>query len=204
MSEEASGQIDNVMHEDRMFPPSSEFSGKAKIGSLEEYQAIYDRAKDDPESFWDEIGKSELHWFKPYDTVLKGMGTDVEWFVGGQTNMSFNCLDANIEAGHGDRPAIIWEGEPGDTRTLTYAELHRDVCKFSNVLKGLGVGVGDVVSIYMPMTPEIAVAMLACVRIGAIHSVIFAGFSAEAIADRNNDANAKVQLTADGLWRRIQ
>ncbi|MCP4095141.1 MAG: acetate--CoA ligase [Planctomycetaceae bacterium] len=202
MSEEASGQIDNVMHEDRMFPPSSEFSSKAKIGSLEEYQAIYDRAKDDPESFWDEIGKSELHWFEPYDTVLKGTGTDVEWFVGGQTNMSFNCLDANIEAGRGDRPAIIWEGEPGDTRTLTYAELHRDVCKFANVLKGLGVGVGDVVSIYMPMTPEIAIAMLACVRIGAIHSVIFAGFSAEAIADRNNDANAKVQLTADGLWRR--
>ena len=109
MSEEASGQIDNVMHEDRMFPPSSDFSSKAKIGSLEEYQAIYDRAKDDPESFWDEIGKSELHWFKPYDTVLKGAGTDVEWFVNGQTNMSFNCLDANIEAGRGDRAAIIWK-----------------------------------------------------------------------------------------------
>ena len=202
MSEEASGQIDNVMHEDRMFPPSSEFSAKARIGSLEAYQSLYDRAKDDPESFWDEIGKSELHWFEPYDSVLKGAGTDVEWFVGGQTNMAFNCLDANIEAGRGDRPAIIWEGEPGDTRTLTYADLHRDVCKFSNVLKGLGVGVGDVVSIYMPMTPEIAIAMLACVRIGAIHSVIFAGFSAEAIADRNNDASAKVQLMADGLWRR--
>ena len=123
-------------------------------------------------------------------------------FVGGKTNISYNCLDAHLEAGNGDRTAIIWEGEPGDQRTLTYAELHGEVCKFANGLKKLGVGQGDVVSIYMPMTPELAVAMLACVRIGAIHSVIFAGFSAEAIADRNNDASAKVVLTSDGLHRR--
>ncbi len=201
MSEESS-QIDNVMHEDRLFPPSEEYRSRANIGSLEQYQEIYDRAKEDPEGFWDEIAKRELHWFEPYTKVLEGATTDVKWFVGGKTNISYNCLDANIDAGNGDRTAIIWEGEPGDQRTLTYRQLHADVCKFANVLTGLGVGVGDVVSIYMPMTPELVIAMLACVRIGAVHSVIFAGFSAEAIADRNNDAKAKVQLTSDGLWRR--
>ena len=202
MSDDTSGQIDNVMHEDRLFPPSEEFSSRAVIQSLEEYQQLYDRAKNDPVGFWDEIGKQELHWFEPYSEVLSGNTHDVKWYVGGKTNLSYNCLDANIAAGKGDRAAIIWEGEPGDQRTLSYKELHAEVCKFANVLKNLGVGVGDVVSIYMPMTPELAIAMLACVRIGAVHSVIFAGFSAEAIADRNNDASAKVQLTSDGLWRR--
>ena len=202
MSEKTTGQIDHVMHEERLFPPSEEFASNSVIGSLEAYQELYDRAKADPIAFWDEIGKNELHWFEPYSSVLEGGGTDVKWFVGGKTNMSYNCLDAQIEAGRGDKKAIIWEGEPGDTRTLTYKELYAEVCKFANVLKGLGVGVGDVVSIYMPMTPEIAVAMLACMRIGAVHSVIFAGFSAEAIADRNNDASAKVVLTSDGLYRR--
>lgn len=199
---ETSGQIDNVMNEDRLFPPPEEFSSRAAIGSMEQYQALYDRAKDDPDEFWDEIGKNELHWFEPYSKVLEGGTDNVKWYVGGKTNISYNCLDANIEAGKGDRTAIIWEGEPGDQRTLTFSELHTEVCKFSNALKGLGVGVGDVVSIYMPMTPELAIAMLACTRIGAVHSVIFAGFSAEAIADRNNDAKAKIQLTSDGLWRR--
>ena len=202
MSDDTSGQIDNVMHEDRLFTPSEEFSSRAVIQSLEEYQQLYDRAKNDPVGFWDEIGKQELHWFEPYSEVLSGNTHDVKWYVGGKTNLSYNCLDANIAAGKGDRAAIIWEGEPGDQRTLSYKELHAEVCKFANVLKNLGVGVGDVVSIYMPMTPELAIAMLACVRIGAVHSVIFAGFSAEAIADRNNDASAKVQLTSDGLWRR--
>ncbi|MFK7768566.1 MAG: acetate--CoA ligase [Mariniblastus sp.] len=199
---ESSGQIDNVMHEDRVFPPPAEFSSNAAIGSVEQYQKLYDHAKNDPEGFWDEIARKELHWFEPYTSVLEGSATDVKWFVGGKTNISHNCLDANIEAGNGDRTAIIWEGEPGDQRTLTYKELHSEVCKFANVLKGLGVGIDDVVSIYMPMTPELAIAMLACTRIGAVHSVIFAGFSAEAIADRNNDASAKIQLTSDGLWRR--
>ena len=202
MSEATSSQIDNVMHEERIFPPSEDFARRARFNSIEQYEEIYDRAKNDPNGFWDEIAKNELHWFEPYDTILEGNSTHVKWFVGGKTNISYNCLDANIAAGIGDRTAIIWEGEPGDQRTLTYNQLHSEVCKFANVLKGLGVGVGDVVSIYMPMTPEIAIAMLACVRIGAIHSVIFAGFSAEAIADRNNDASAKVQLTSDGLWRR--
>ncbi|MFN9877968.1 MAG: acetate--CoA ligase, partial [Planctomycetota bacterium] len=120
----------------------------------------------------------------------------------GQTNLSYNCLDAHLMKGLGERTALIWEGEPGETRQLSYAELHHQVCRFANVLKSLGIGVGDVVSIYMPMTPELVIAMLACVRVGAIHSVIFAGFSAEAIADRNQDARAKLQITADGLWRR--
>lgn len=197
-----SSQIDNVMQENRLFPPSEEFAAKAAIGSLEQYQEIYDRAKDDPEGFWDEVGKNELHWFEPYSEVLQGDTSNVKWYVGGKTNISYNCLDTNIAAGKGDRAAIIWEGEPGDQRTLTYNQLHAQVSRFSNALKGLGVGVGDVVSIYMPMTPELAIAMLACTRIGAIHSVIFAGFSADAIADRNNDASAKIQLTSDGLWRR--
>ncbi len=202
MSQPETGQIANVMQEERLFPPSQEFSEAARIGSKEQYEALYERAKNDPEGFWGELGLQELHWFEPFTKVLEQEGCDFQWFLGGKTNVSYNCLDANIEAGHGERTAIIWEGEPGDTRTLTYRELHREVCKFANVLKSLGVGVGDVVSIYMPMTPELAIAMLACARIGAVHSVIFAGFSAGAIADRNNDAKAVIQLTSDGLYRR--
>ncbi|MEL7496966.1 MAG: acetate--CoA ligase [Planctomycetota bacterium] len=202
MSDPVSGQIDHVMHEERLFPPSEAFRSQAILQSVEQYQALYDRAKDDPEGFWGETAREELHWFEPFDKVIEGGTTDVKWFVGGKTNISYNCLDANIANNKGDKAAIIWEGEPGDTRTLTYRELHTEVCKFANGLKSLGVGIGDVVSIYMPMTPELAIAMLACVRIGAVHSVIFAGFSAEAIADRNNDAQAKIQLTSDGLYRR--
>ena len=202
MSDQNTGQIDNVLHEDRLFPPPAEFSAGAAIASMEDYQHLYDAAKDDPDKFWGDIARAEMRWFKPFDSVVKQDGKDVTWFDGGQTNISYNCLDAHIEAGNGDRAAIIWEGEPGDQLTLTYRELHAEVCKFSNALKSLNVGVGDVVSIYMPMTPELAIAMLACTRIGAVHSVIFAGFSAEAIADRNNDASAKVQLTSDGLFRR--
>jgi acetyl-CoA synthetase len=194
--------IDQVMQEDRQFPPSKEFSSKAVIRSVAQYDLLYEQARKDPLGFWREMAESELHWFTPFREVMRGTMPDVEWFVGGMTNMSYNCLDANLERGLGERTAILWEGEPGEERTLTYRQLHTEVCRFSNVLKSLGVNEGDVVSIYMPMTPELVIAMLACVRIGAIHSVIFAGFSAEAIADRNNDARAKVQLTADGLWRR--
>jgi acetyl-CoA synthetase len=194
--------IDHVMQEERLFPPTASFSAKAVISSIAQYELLCERAKSDPEAFWGELAKRELHWFEPFDTVLSGTVPAVNWFSGGKTNLSYNCLDVNLDRGWGDRTAIIWEGEPGDERRLTYRELHAEVCRFANVLKSLGVGIGDVVSIYMPMTPELAIAMLACVRIGAIHSVIFAGFSAEAIADRNNDAAAKVQLTADGLWRR--
>ena len=201
MAGQSSGKIDTVMHEARLFPPSPEFSEKARIKSLEQYQAMWDEAAADPLAFWDKYAQ-ELHWFKPYDKVLEWNEPYAHWFVGGQTNVSYNCLDAVIAAGKGDKKAIIWEGEPGEVTTLTYAELHREVCKFANVLKKLGIQQGDVVSIYMPMVPELAIAMLACARIGAVHSVIFAGFSSEAIADRNRDANAKLQLTADAGWRR--
>ena len=191
-----------MMQEKRLFPPPDGFVDKAKINSSEMYQRMYDEAKADPDRFWGELARKELHWFKPFDTVLTRDGHDVTWFGGGQTNMAYNCLDAHVNNGRGNRTAMIWEGEPGENRTLTYFELHAEVCKFANAMKSLGIGVGDVVSIYMPMTPEMVVAMLACARIGAIHSVIFAGFSAEAIADRNNDASARLQITSDGLWRR--
>ena len=202
MNQSNSGQIDSVMQEDRLFPPSAEFAAKAKIKSLEEYQQLWDEAKADPLAFWDKLARQDLHWFKPYDTVLEWNEPFAKWFVGGQTNASYNCLDKHIEAGNGDRVALLWEGEPGDQRSLTYRALHEDVCKFANAMKGLGMGQGDVVSIYMPMVPELVGARLACARIGAVHSVIFAGFSSEAIADRNLDASAKLQITADGGWRR--
>ncbi|NOY28940.1 MAG: acetate--CoA ligase [Planctomycetes bacterium] len=199
---DSSGQIDTVMQESRLFPPSAEFASKSRIKSLDEYQALWDQAKADPPKFWAELAREELHWFEPFTETLVWNEPHAQWFVGGKTNVSYNCLDRNIDAGLGDKIAIIWEGEPGDSRTLTYTELHREVCKAANCMKSLGIGQGDVVSIYMPMVPELAIAMLACARIGAIHSVIFAGFSAEAIADRNNDASAKLQITADAGWRR--
>jgi acetyl-CoA synthetase len=196
--------ISTVMIEKRLFAPPAEFAAQARIKSLQEYQQLYDQAAANPEAFWEEQASTYLHWFQPFSQTLDWQYPDAKWFVGGKTNACYNCLDANIQAGKGDKTAILFEGEPGDSRTLTYRELHREVCKLANALKSLGVGQGDVVSIYMPMTPELAMAMLACARIGAIHSVIFAGFSAEAIADRNNDAQAKLQITADGLYRRGQ
>jgi acetyl-CoA synthetase len=202
MAAAAVGQIDTVMQEKRLFPPRQEFSAQARIKSMDEYQQLWDRAAADPAKFWGELAREELHWFQPFAKPLVWKEPFAEWFVGGKTNASYNCLDRNIAAGLGERTAILWEGEPGDSRRLTYAELHREVGKFANVLKGLGIRAGDRVSIYMPMVPELAVAMLACARIGAIHSVIFAGFSAEAIADRNRDAEAKLQITADFGWRR--
>jgi acetyl-CoA synthetase len=202
MSENASGQIDTVMTEERLFTPSDEFASKSAIGSLAAYQQLYDEVKADPIAYWDKTAKNELHWFKPYDSVMEWNNPLAKWFISGQTNVSYNCIDAHLETDRRNKAAVIWEGEPGDVRTLTYQQLHREVCKFANALKGLGVKQGDVVSIYMPMTPELLIAMQACARIGAVHSVIFAGFSAEAIADRNNDASAKIQLTADAGWRR--
>lgn len=196
------GGIDSVMVEQRLFAPSAEFSAASRIKSLDEYQQLYDTAAADPVAFWADQAREHLHWFKPFTETLRWNTPNAEWFVDGETNASYNCLDAHVAAGNGERTAILWEGEPGDTRTISYKELLADVCQFANGLKSLGVGKGDVVSIYMPMTPELAVAMLACARIGAVHSVIFAGFSGEAIADRNNDAGAKIQLTSDGLYRR--
>jgi acetyl-CoA synthetase len=190
------------MQEKRLFPPPKAFAAKARIKSLEDYQKLWDRAAADPPKFWADLARDELHWFQPFERPLVWKEPFAEWFVGGKTNVSYNCLDRNLAAGLGPRTAILWEGEPGDTRKLTYAELHREVCKFANVLKDLGIAEGDRVSIYMPMVPELAIAMLACARIGAIHSIIFAGFSAEAIAERNRDAQAKLQITSDTGWRR--
>ena len=169
---------------------------------MEAYQSLYERSIVDSEAFWGEEARENLHWFEPFREVLRWNEPVAEWFVGGKTNASYNCLDRHLEAGLGDRVAIYWEGEPGDTRTLTYRDLHREVCRFANGLKAIGVQPGQVVSIYMPLVPELVVAMLACARVGAVHSVIFGGFSAEAIADRNQDAGAVVQVTADGGWRR--
>ncbi len=196
-----SGGLESVMHEERLFPPSEAFQSKSQIPSMAAYQALWDRAAADPIAFWDEYGK-ELHWFTAYQDVLQWDHPHARWFVGGQTNVSYNCVDAHLATDRKDKPAIVWEGEPGDTRTLTYAELHTEVCRTANMLKALDVQPGDVVSIYMPMVPELAILMLACARIGAVHSVVFAGFSAEAIADRNQDAQAKLQVTADAGWRR--
>ncbi len=195
------GPIVNVMKESRLFPPPAEFAQRARVGSAEQYQELWDRAAADLEGFWGGMA-DELHWFKPYEKVLQWDEPFAQWFVGGQTNVSYNCLDAHLGTTRENKTAFIWEGEPGDTREITYKELHEEVCKFANVLKSLGIEQGDVVSLYMPMVPELAVAMLACARIGAVHSIVFGGFSAEAIADRNNDASAKLQITADGGWRR--
>ncbi len=198
----SAGQIANVMNETRVFPPSDEFSTKAVIGSMQAYQTLYAESIADPVAFWERQAREHLHWFEPFHTGLEWNEPFAKWFVGGRTNVSYNCLDAHVAAGRGDRVAFHWEGEPGDKRTITYAELLADVSRFASALKKLGIQKGDRVSIYMPMVPELPVAMLACARIGAIHSVIFGGFSAEAIADRNDDAQAKLIITADGGWRR--
>jgi len=198
---EHSGQLDTVMREERLFPPPAEFAAKANIGSLAAYQALWKEAAADPEAFWGKLA-SELHWFKPFDKVLEWKEPFARWFTGGKTNVSYNCLDKHLGTPRQNKAALIWEGEPGDQRTLTYQQLHREVSRFAGVLKKLGIRPGDVVSIYMPMVPELVVAMLACARLGAVHSVIFGGFSSEAIADRNNDAKAKLVITADAGWRR--
>lgn len=202
MSKPAGAQITTVMQESRLFPPPAEFSAKCEIDSHTAYRELYDRAKANPEAFWAELARQELHWFEPFGKTLEWEAPYAKWFVGGKTNVSYNCLDAHLAGPNRNKAALIWEGEPGDERTLTYQQLHREVCKFANVLKAQGIQQGDVVSIYMPMVPELAIAMLACARIGAVHSVIFGGFSAEAIADRNNDAKCKMVITADGGWRR--
>ena len=196
------GKIDTVMLEERQFPPTKEFAERAMIGSSAAYQELYDRALKDPEKFWGDLARQELHWFRPFDKVLEWNAPFAKWFVGGQTNASYNCLDAHLATPRRDKTALIWEGEPGEQRRLTYAELHAEVCRFANALKGLGLKKGDVATIYMPLVPELAIAMLACARIGVVHSVVFGGFSSEAIADRNNDAKAKAVITADGGWRR--
>ena len=193
--------ITSVLHETRKFPPPSDFAAQANISSEEQYQQMWTRAKEDPAGFWGDMA-ANLDWFKKWDKVLDGAMPNTKWFVGGKLNLSYNCLDRHLLGPNKNKAAIIWEGEPGDTRVLRYQDLHREVCKFANVLKKLGVQTGDRVTLYMPMIPELAIAMLACTRIGATHSIIFGGFSAEAVADRNNDAQAKLIVTADAGWRR--
>ena len=192
-----SGALDDLLHEDRRFPPPPAFAADAVMHDA----SVYERAESDPEAYWAEWA-GKLDWFEPWHTVLEWTPPHAKWFLGGKLNVSYNCLDRHIEAGRGDRTALIWEGEPGDQRRYSYAELHAEVCRFSNALKGLGVDTGDRVTIYLPMIPEAAIAMLACTRIGAVHSVVFGGFSPDSVADRNNDARAKVLITADGGWRR--
>jgi len=194
--------IESTLQEKRIFHPSAEFSQNAHVKSLEDYLRLCDEARSDPQKFWAQLAEQELHWFQKWDTVLDWQPPFVKWFVGGKLNISYNCLDRHLTTWRKDKAALIWEGEPGDSRTLTYAELHREVCQFANVLKQLGVNKGDRVGIYMPMIPEAAIAMLACARIGATHAVIFGGFSSEALKDRLIDAQAKVVVTADGGWRK--
>ncbi len=194
--------IESILHEKRLFQPPAEFSQKAHIKSLEEYQALYDKAKADPQAFWAELATQELDWFQKWDAVLDWQPPFAKWFVNGKINISYNCLDRHLTTWRKNKAALIWEGEPGDSRTLTYAQLHREVCQMANVIKDLGVQKGDRVGIYMPMIPEAAIAMLACARIGAVHSVVFGGFSAEALRDRLNDGQAKLVITADGGFRK--
>jgi acetyl-CoA synthetase len=195
----ASGAIDALLDEKRSYPPPKEFRDKAIIRD----ESIYKQAETDFEAFWAKVA-GELDWFVAWDRVLEWKVPDAKWFVGGKLNVSYNCLDRHIRGARRNKAALIWIGEPGDRRTLTYWDLYREVNKFANALKKLGVAKGDRVAIYMPMIPELPVAMLACSRIGAVHSVVFGGFSAEALRDRINDAEAKVLITADGGWRRGQ
>jgi acetyl-CoA synthetase len=189
--------MDVLLNENRRFSPSDGFTDGAVVPDA----SIYDRAQSDTLAFWEEWA-DQLDWFERWHTVREWEAPYARWFVGGKLNVSYNCLDRHLEGPRRNKAALIWEGEPGDTRTFTYWDLHREVCKFANVLKGLGVVKGDRVAIYLPMIPEAAIAMLACARIGAPHSVVFGGFSPESLSDRINDATAKVLVTADGGYRR--
>ena len=189
------------MPEQTVYPPPGDFSSRAHVKSLDEYRALYQRAAEHPEDFWAEMAEKEIFWFEKWHHVFEWHPPFVKWFVGAKTNASFNCLDRHL-ASRGDKPALIFEGEPGDRRVLTYKELHEHVCRFANVLKGRGYKAGDRAVIYMPMAPEAVVAMLACARIGVTHSVVFGGFSAEALKARIQDLDAHLVITADGGWRR--
>jgi acetyl-CoA synthetase len=197
MADQPAATIEALMQEQRSFPPPEDFAGQANVRSPE----IYATATTDPEGYWAEQAR-RLDWFTPWDTVLEWNLPYAKWFVGGTLNVSYNCLDRHVRAGRGDRIAYYWEGEPGDTRVVTYQALLDDVCRCANALRALGVRRGDRVAIYLPMIPELPVVMLACARIGAPHTVVFAGFSATALSDRINDAEARVVVTADGGYRR--
>ena len=199
--------IESVLREKRLFETDQAFARRANVPGQAAYRRLRKEAETDYQRYWARLAKEHVDWFTPWKKVLDWKPPFAKWFVGAKTNISYNCLDRHLEgpnAWRRNKAAIIWEGEPGDQRVLTFGDLHREVCKCANVLKGLGVKKGDRVAIYMPMVPELAVAMLACTRIGAVHSIIFGGFSADSIRDRVNDAKAKLMITADGGWRRGQ
>lgn len=196
----ASETLDSLLKESRVFVPSAEFSKQAHVQNMSAYRELYEKAKKDPEAFWAERA-NDFHWFQKWQTVLKWDPPDAQWYLGGKLNVSYNCLDRHLDT-LGNKTAIIWEGEPGETRVLSFRELHKEVVRFASGLKKLGAQKGDRVIIYMPMIPEVAVAMLACARIGLVHSVIFGGFSSVAIEDRLHDSEAKFIITADGGWRK--
>ena len=193
--------LDSSLRENRVFAPPAEFAAKAYVKSLPQYEQMYRRSVEHPEEFWGEAAK-ELEWFAPWTKVIEGEAQHTKWFVGGKLNLSHNCVDRHALGARKDKVAILWEGEPGEVRRLTYGDLHEEVQRFANVLKGLGIKRGDRVAIYMGMCPELAIALLACARIGAIHSVIFGGFAAHAISDRVNDSGCVAVLTQDTSYRR--
>jgi acetyl-CoA synthetase len=193
--------IDSILKEKRLFKPSESFSKNAHVKSLAEYEAIYKKAEADPEAFWADAAK-DLHWFKPWTKVLEWDAPWAKWFVGAECNISYNCLDRHVTTWRKNKAALIWEGEPGEIRTYTYNQLYVEVQRFANVLKGLGIKKGDRIAIYMGMSPELAIAMLACARIGAPHSVVFGGFSANALVDRITDQQAVAVITQDASYRR--
>ena len=194
--------MESVMQENRSFPPTKEFCEKAHINGMEAYKEMYERSIADPEAFWAEVA-NDLHWFKKWDKVLdESEKPFFKWFSGAKTNLCYNCVDKHLDGPNRNKAAIIWEGEPGEEKVLTFQDLHREICKFANGLKSLGIKKGDKVAIYLPMVPELVIATLACARIGAVHTVIFAGFSAESIKDRVDDSGAKIVITEDGSYRR--
>ncbi len=194
--------MESVSHEHRKFPPSADFVKNAHISGSDAYQEMYERSLREPEAFWADAA-SELHWFKKWDTVLDASEAPFfKWYAGSRTNLSYNCLDRHVVEGRGDKVAIHWEGEPGDSRDISYAELLCEVCRFANVLKAKGIKKGDRIAIYLPMIPQLAVAVLACARIGAVHSVVFAGFSSDSIRDRVLDSETCMVITGDGGYRR--
>ena len=194
--------IESVLKEKRIIHPPSTFSANARIKSFQDYEKLYQESISDSENFWGNLAEKELHWFNKWDRVLEWDPPHAKWFVNGKLNITYNCIDRHLTSSRRNKPAIVWEGEPGDSRTLTYEELHVEVCKFANVLKQLKVTKGDCVAIYMPMIPEAIIAMLACARIGSVHTVIFGGFSAESLKDRLKDSQAKILVTADGGFRK--
>src|SRR3954452_465166 len=190
------------MAQPNVYPPSPEFVKHARVQGMDAYRALCQKAAEKPEEFWGELAERELFWFEKWSHVFEWNPPFAKWFAGGKTNVSFNCIDRHLTTARKNKVAILWEGEPGDQRQISYQELHRLVCRFVNVLKGRGLKAGDRAIVYMGMVPELPIALLACARLGITHSVVFGGFSAEALKARIQDLEAQVVITADGSWRR--